>query len=130
MTREEFIERLDKIKCDYRIEDDKIVITNANRTINTRLIEEIPKNVVFENMGNISFFLLSHLPEGTIFKNLDNVYLGSLKNIHPSVKFFNRGDVWISKLIENGYVNRWEGNIGDINSKRLLNLMISKEFFI
>jgi hypothetical protein len=42
--------------------------------------------------------------------------------------FTNSGDVYLRSLIGGGF-DDWEGNIEGIDSKRLLNLMISKGIF-
>jgi len=44
------------------------------------------------------------------------------------VEFNNRGVVGLNSII-GGDFNEWEGNIEGIDSKRLLNLMISKGIF-
>ena len=109
MTREEFIERLDRIGYSYEIEGEKIIITDKNRG---------------------EFFLNSFktIPPGVEFKNRGNVWLNSLKTLSSSVEFKNVGDVNLGSLI-GVWFDEWEGNIEGINSKRLLNVMISKGLF-
>ena len=55
MTREEFIKELDKSNYSYRIEGNKIVVTNK--------------------MG-VNLNSLTSLPSGVVFKNGEDVYLG------------------------------------------------------
>ena len=57
-----------------------------------------------------------------------DVYLSSLTSIPPGVVFKNRGHVELNSII-GGEFDDWNGNIEGIDSKRLLNLMISKGIF-
>ena len=68
MTREEFIKELDKSNYSYRIEGNKIVVTNK--------------------MG-VNLNSLTSLPSGVVFKNGGNVYLSSLTSLPPGVEFIN-----------------------------------------
>jgi hypothetical protein len=63
-----------------------------------------------------------------VFKNKGDVYLRALTSISPGVEFENKGDVYLTSLI-GGWFYNWKGNIEGIDSKRLLNLMISKGLF-
>ncbi len=56
------------------------------------------------------------------------VDLDALTSLPPGVVFRNGGFISLSSLTGD-YFNRWEGNIEGVNSKRLLNLMISKGIF-
>jgi hypothetical protein len=64
-----------------------------------------------------------------VFRNKGTVYLRSLTAISPGVEFMNGGDVYLGALIGEWFKD-WEGNIEGIDSKRLLNSMISKGMFI
>lgn len=133
MTREEFLKILEKNNYSYVIEsDNSIVITVVNTGINLNELETMPENVVFENQGSVHLYSLGSLPEGTIFRNAENVYIKHFKNIHPTVRFYNKSDLWIMNP-RSGWkaLHYSEGfNIEDINSKELLNSMISKGIFI
>ena len=87
MTREKFIQTLDKKRYSYKIEGDKIVVTHKGY-----------------------------------------VNLGSLKILPPGVVFNNEGYVDLRSII-GSYFDEWKGNIKGIDSKRLLNIMISKGVF-
>jgi hypothetical protein len=62
------------------------------------------------------------------FKNKGGVYLKSLTTLPPGVEFKNESGVYLESLI-GGWFNHWKGNIEDIDSKRLLDLMINKGLF-
>ena len=86
---------------------------------------EIPSDVIFENEGEVTLSI-EEIPENVEFANEGDVYLYHVENIHTSVKFNNEGDVWLKV----GWFNLiWKGNIEGIDSKRLLNFMISKGVF-
>jgi len=155
MTREEFIEVLDKKGYSYEIEGDKIVVTHyADIYLNS--LKTLSLSVEFKNDGDVCLNSLKTLLPGVEFKNEGYVGLNSLKTLSPGVEFKNDGDVWLVGLktlppgVEfkngedvclkswigregwnnNGWFDDWEGNIKGIDSKRLLNLMISKGMFI
>jgi hypothetical protein len=127
MTREEFIDVLDRKRYFYEIEGDKIVVTH--RDVNLSYITSLPNGVVFNNEGSVNLYSLTHIPSNVEFKNEGNVYLGYLTSIPPGVEFKNEGNVWFDSLIDNWFF-AWKGNIEGIDNKRLLNLMISKRMFI
>jgi len=54
--------------------------------------------------------------------------LNALTSLPPGVEFKNGKGVRLRDLIGDWF-NRWKGNIEGIDSKRLLNLMISKGVF-
>ena len=107
MTGEEFIEVLDEKGYSYEIEGDKIVVTHG-------------RGVWLDSLKTI--------PSGVKFKNRGGVDLDSLKTLSPGVEFKNGGTVWLKSLVGDMFSN-WSGNIEGINSKRLLNVMISKGIF-
>jgi len=107
MTREEFIEILDEKRYSYKIEGDKIVVTIK---------------------GHVYLDVLTSIPPGVVFRNKGNVNLRSLTSLPPGVEFKNGGYVWLRSLI-GGEFDDWKGNIEGIDSKRLLNSMISKGIF-
>jgi hypothetical protein len=104
MTTEEFINILNKKEYSYEIEGDKIIVTHES---------------------HVNLELLTSLPPGVVFRNEGNVYLRNLTSLPPGVKFEN-GDVVFLRSLIGGWIDEWKGNIEGIDSKRLLNLMISK----
>ena len=128
MTREEFIGVLDEKGYSYKIEGDKIIITE-NGNVWLESLTSIPSGVEFKNRTDIRFPSLETLPPSVKFNNGGQVHLVSLKTIPPGVEFKNKLDVKLSS-IGIGYFNDWNGNIEGIDSKRLLNFMISKGMFI
>jgi hypothetical protein len=107
MTREEFIEILDKKKYSYKIEGDNIVVTEKD---------------------DVYLRALTSLPLGVVFNNEGRVYLNSLTSLPPGVEFRNGGRVYLNSLTGD-WLDEWNGNIKGIGSKRLLNYMISKGIF-
>ena len=128
MTREEFIQVLEKKGYSYKIEGDKIVVTHEGR-VDLRSLQTLPTSVEFMNGGYVDLDSLKTLPPGVVFMNGGDVDLRSLETLPPGVVFKNRGSAYLNPLIE-GWFNNWNGNMEGIDSKRLLNLMISKGLFI
>ena len=111
MTQEEFIQILDEKGYSYEIEGDNIVVTNGDSFF-----------------GNVDLHTVRTLPQNLEFKNRGSVDLIILKSIPPGVEFNNGGAIIIRSIIQ-GWLSNWKGNIKGIDSKRLLNLMISKGVF-
>ena len=155
MTRSRFIRLLKEKGYVYKIEGDKIIITVARMDVSNTddahlAIRSIPPGVVFNNRGTVwmesltsmspgvefnnggwvELDSLTSLPSGTIFNNGRDVNLNSLTSISPGVVFKNQGGVKLRSLTLNYWFNKWTGNIEGIDSKRLLNFMISKGMFI
>jgi len=131
MTREEFIEVLDKEGYPYEIVGDKIVVTGGDNHGDVYLmsLKTLPPGIEFKNRGDVSLMSLKTLPPGVEFKNGWDVSLMSLKTIYPGVVFNNERIVFLKSLI-GGRFSKWEGNIEGIDSKMLLNLMIKQGVFI
>jgi len=127
MTREEFIKVLDKKGYSYEIEGDKIVVTH-DRNVWLDSLASLPPGVEFRNGGYVDLRSIASLPPGVEFRNRGDVWLNSLTSLPPNVEFRNEGYVVLKSLI-GGYFDDWKGNIKGIDSKRLLNLMISKGIF-
>jgi hypothetical protein len=110
MTQEEFIKVLNDKGYYYEIKEDKIIVTYK---------------------VNVWLDSLTSLPPGVEFKNEGNVNLDSITSLPPGVEFNNTGSVNLRSLIGgDGLFHKWKGNIEGIDSKRLLNFMISKGVFI
>ena len=147
MTQEEFIKVLDEKGYSYEIEGDKIIVTNEG-TVYLGSLTSLPSGVEFKNLGNIFLDSLRELPSDVEFKNGGGVWLDSLTSLPPGLKFKNKDDVYLDSLTSlppgvvfknadvqmgsliGGWLNEWKGNIEGIDSKRLLNFMISKGMFI
>ena len=149
MTREKFIQVLGKKGYSYEIEGEKIIITDKNGgSVDLSALTTLPAGVEFKNGENVDLSALTTLPAGVEFKNGGGVYLYYLTTLPAGVEFKNGGGVWLESLktlpsgVEfknGGYVrlnslvggkfSDWIGNIEGINSKRLLNVMISKGVF-
>ena len=127
MTREEFIQILDSKRYSYRQEENNIVV-NRLGDVNLHSLTTIPEGIVFSNGGDVSLSSLTTLPEGTVFSNGGQVYLESLTTLPEWIVFSNKGRVHLESLI-GGWDFRWKGNIKGIDSKRLLNKMISIGLF-
>jgi hypothetical protein len=63
-----------------------------------------------------------------VFNNGGGVDLRSLTSLSPGVVFNNEGGVNLRSII-GGWFSTWKGNIEGVDSKRLLNIMISKGAF-
>jgi hypothetical protein len=126
MTREEFIKVLEEKDYSYEIQGNKIVVTGGYIGLND--LTSIPPGVVFNNGWAVNLTSLTSLPAGVVFRNKESVYLRSLTSLSPDVEFNNKGYVLLDSLTGD-YFNRWEGNIEGVNSKRLLNKMITLGLF-
>ena len=135
MTREEFIKELekgglhDKIYS-YEIEGDKIIVTSDNDDIWLTL-DNIPSGIAFNNRGEVHLRSFNPIPSGVEFRNGKLVWIEFIKSIYPGVVFANGTIVNMPSIIpDSSYFHNWKGNIEGVDSKRLLNLMISKGVFI
>ena len=147
MTREKFIETLEKNRYSYEIVGDKIVVTHRTyinlRSLQTippgvefrngadvwlESLETLPPGVKFENGGSVGLHSLETLPPGVKFNNRGDVHLKSLKTIPPGVEFNNRGDSDLGSLA-GGWFDEWDGNIKRIAPNRILNKMIEDGLF-
>jgi hypothetical protein len=150
MTQKEFIEVLDEKGYSYEMMGDSVVVNGGNSQgvvylesltslppgvvfrneggVNLNVLLSLPPGVKFRNRGYVSLDSLTSLPPGVEFRNRDDVWLKSLTSIPPGVEFNDRGNVYLRSLIRGGFQD-WEGNIKGIDSKRLLNSMISKGLF-
>ena len=127
MTREEFIQILDKKGYSYKIKGDKIIVTEDGNVFLDSL-KTIPPGVEFKNEMRVYLQSLKTLPPGVEFNNGGGVMLGSLKTLPPGVEFNNVGSVYLRSLIGNWF-NDWDSNINGIDSKTLLNGMIKRGIF-
>jgi len=148
MTQKEFIKKLDLEGYSYKIEGDKIIVTHRGDVYLESLtslppgvvfsnegdvylnsLTSIPPGVEFKNKGDVMLFSLKSLPPDVVFSNEGDVNLDALTSISPGVEFSNEGDVQLDALTIGGWFFEWKGNIEGIDSKRLLNSMISKGIF-
>ena len=128
MTREAFKQVLDAKGYSYKIEGNRVVVTDEG-VVYLKDLTSLPSDVEFRNDGGIELSALTFLPPGVEFRNGGYVSLHSLTSISPGVEFRNEWSVRLDALI-GGELDDWEGNIEDIKSKRLLNVMIKRGMFI
>ena len=139
MTREEFIEILDREGYPYKISNGKIVITNKSKGNihlvgsimgdgSIDIIDEIPSGVIFQGRGAVNLSSLETLPPDVEFRNSGNVDLDNLKlPVDLADSFNNSGHITFSNLYWRG---NFEGNIDGIDNKRLFRFMIKQGMFI
>ena len=150
MTREEFIQELEEEGYSYKIKGDKIVVTHKGYvnleslkilppgvvfnnegnegSVNLESLKILPPGVVFNNDGYVRLKSITSLPPGVEFNNKGPVYLDSLTSLPPGVVFKNWGSVYLESIVGDWFKD-WKGNIEGVDSKRLLNFMISKGVF-
>lgn len=102
---------------------------NNGGNVHLNSLETLHSDVQFNNGGGVDLISLKTLLFDVQFMNKDWVILESLENIPSGVKFNNEGDVELRSLIGERFFSKWKGNIEGIDSKRLLNVMISKGVF-
>ena len=135
MTREAFIEVLKREDYSYKIEGDKIVVTDEEG-VWLQSLTSIPSGVVFKNEGDVYLRALTSLPPGVVFENGGDVDLRALTSLPPGVEFKNGGNVFLKSFTSlppgvefknGGSVHPYpKFNIKGIDSKRLLNVMIKQ----
>jgi hypothetical protein len=148
MTQEEFIKELKEKRYSHKIEGNKIVVTREG-DVHLSSLTSLPSDVEFRNEGYVYLDRLTSLPPGAAFKNeghvnlrslisippdvefknVGNINLDSITSLPPGVEFKHRGNVYFKSLM-GGRFSDWRGDIEGIDSKRLLNLMISKGLFL
>jgi hypothetical protein len=147
MTQEEFIKDLKEKRYSHKIEGDKIVVTREG-DVHLGSLTSLPPDVEFRNEGYVYLDRLTSLPPGAAFKNeghvnlrslisippdvefknVGNINLDSITSLPPGVEFKHRGNVYFKSLM-GGRFSDWRGDIEGIDSKRLLNKMISIGLF-
>jgi hypothetical protein len=120
MTREEFIKVLENKEYSYKVEEDKVVVTHKGG-LDLNDLTSLPPNVVFKNVGYVSLISLTSIHPPAEFNNGGDVNLRYVTSVPPGVVFKNGKDVWLRSI----FFGWWNGNIEGIDSKRLLNKMIS-----
>lgn len=125
MTKEEFIEVLERGRIAYVIVGNKIVVTQFNCYFN---IDSLPSGVEFMNRGDVNLDYITSISSGVEFNNGGDVDLSSLPSLPSGVKFNNGGDVNLDSIVGGWFVH-WKGNIEGINPPRLLDKMISLGLF-
>jgi hypothetical protein len=147
MTKEAFIKELKEKRYSHKIEGDKIVVTREG-DVHLSSLTSLPPDVEFRNEGYVYLDRLTSLPPGSAFKNeghvnlrslisippdvefknVGNINLDSITSLPPGVEFKHRGNVYF-KYLMGGRFSDWRGDIEGIDSKRLLNKMISLGLF-
>ena len=113
MERSEFINKyINPGKYSWREIDGKIVI-NSSWDIFLNGCDSIPKGVIFDNGGDLTFRGLQKVEDGTEFTNKGNVFFSShTKSIGKNVIFKNLGQVtFLGDLIEEDVVFENFGNL-------------------
>jgi len=125
------------------------VVFRNDGDVHLDALTSIPPGVVFINRGFVYLDALTSLPPGVAFINRGFVHLGALTSLPPGLEFRNDGDVHLDALTSlpsgvkfrnwehdvslvaliGNWFSKWKGNIEGIDSKRLLNSMISKGLF-
>jgi hypothetical protein len=127
MTREEFIKVLDREDYSYKIEGDKVVVTDEGH-VDLGSLTSLPPGVEFKNEGAVDLRSLTSLPPGVEFNNGGDVNLSALTSIPSGVVFKNGAHVNLGSLI-GVWLHLWKGNIEGIDSKRSMNKMIKDRVF-
>jgi hypothetical protein len=128
MTQEEFEQELKKGGYSFRRVGDEILVSHQE-SVYLNSLKSLPPGVQFQNRGNVYLDSLESLPPDVQFQNRGYVILDSLKILTSDVRFQNQGGVWLDTLV-GGWFEEWVGNIGGVDPKRLLNLMIDKGVFL
>jgi hypothetical protein len=146
MTREDFIQMLNKGKYTYEVVGDKIVVLNNCDNVDLSALTTLPPGVQFNNSGGVYLNSLTTLPSGVRFNNGGDIVLDRLEFLHPHTIFNNRGDVYLNGInipreiqfnnvnnggalrIASGFIND-DYLIDGIDSTRLLNIMIKRGVF-
>jgi len=148
MTREAFIKVLKGKRYSYKAEGNKVVVNHYYGNVDLDDLTSLPPGVEFRNEGSVRLMSLTSLPSGVVFENRDNVvlsfltslpsdaefrngagvFLSSLSSIPPGVEFNNGSNIYL-EFLTGGLFSDWEGNIEGVDSKRLLNKMISLGLF-
>jgi hypothetical protein len=108
MTQHEFVQVLKGNRIRFERAGDEILVTHQG-SVRLPSLKILTSDVRFENQGH--------------------VYLSSLEILPPGVRFENRGEVYLPSLV-GGWFEDWVGNIGGVDPRRLLNLMIDKKLFL
>ena len=129
MTQEAFIKELGIDHYSYKTEGDKIVVTDGDSEGNFDLyLGSIPSDVIFRNPGYVDLLYIDNIPSGVDFRNGGDVRFSSVTSIEKDVHFNNDGEVYLKSIFVS-WAHYWKGNIDGIDSKRLLNKMISMGLF-
>jgi hypothetical protein len=95
MTREEFIQVLEKKGYRYHLDGERIIVDDYGYVWSDS-IKSIPSGIVFKNGGGVSLRSLTSLPENVEFRNGGNVWLDGLARLSIEdldYMFQNKGDV-------------------------------------
>jgi hypothetical protein len=96
MQTKEFVELLEEENIEYKINDEKIIVTSRNVHLN--LLESLPKGIEFNNGGYVGLASLKSIPKGTRFNNGGDIYLDSLESLPKGIGFNNGGGIYLDSL--------------------------------
>ena len=126
-----FLNDLTSIPSDVEFRNKGAVILHS--------LKILPPRTEFRNENSVFLGSFETLSGGSEFRNGDDIYLKYVKRISPGVEFNNGGGVYLESLLTSipptstfggrGGFHNWDGNIEGIDSKRLLNKMISIGLF-
>jgi len=120
MKRPGFIKLLEKKGYNYKLVEDKIIITHY-QGVYLKKVRTLPDNVVFESGSDVYLNDLESISPGTEFRNKGGVNLMLIKEL-PAGVFMNWTYLWTE-----GFNNmHWGCNIRGIGTGRILDLMIRK----
>ena len=97
MTKEQFLEILDRKFIAYKLEDEIVNIDNQGN-VDLESLTTLPEGIQFNNQGYVDLESLTTLPEGIQFNNQGNVYLRSLTTLPEGIQFNNQGNVYLQSL--------------------------------
>lgn len=149
MTREEFIDRMEKIPgYYYELEGDKIIIPKYcggmdwaieslppgvefrnTGSVVLNSLKEIPAGTKFYNKGWVSLNDIKHVPDGVEFYNSIGVVMDEAVSIFPGVEFNNGGAISMERLKINTEFD-WVCEVKGIDDRRILNAMIKRGLFL
>lgn len=149
MTREEFIDRMEKIPgYYYELEGDKIIIPKYcggmdwaieslppgvefrnTGSVVLNSLKEIPAGTKFYNKGWVSLNDIKHVPDGVEFYNSIGVVMDEAVSIFPGVEFNNGGAISMERLKINTEFD-WVCEVNGIDDRRILNAMIKRGLFL
>ena len=97
MTKEEFIEALDRQRIHYTEEDGRLIVGRVTVPVDGYIsfyylgIDSMPPNVTFENKGHLQLGTTKEIPQGVFFNNEGYVYWhdtrGKLDKIPRGTRF-------------------------------------------
>ena len=116
MTKEEFIEVLDRQGMQHHEEGGRLVVNEGNDYVSFYYLQadSMPPNVTFENAGNLQLGNVKEIPEGVFFNNEGYIYWLDAGKIPGGTRFGK----WVKGIVTNKRV--LDLGIPEINEGDLL----------